>query len=85
MSNTPMSREECARRRYQARYKIREILDAHDLSMREIGRRIGVSGEAVSATVKGRMHSAKVLEALRDVGVPERYLFDPRTARAASA
>ena len=80
-----MSRAECAQRRYKARYKIRELLDSRDLSMREIARRIGVSGEAVSATIRGRMHSAKVLDALREAGVPEKYLFDPNTARDASA
>ncbi len=85
MNTAHMSRAECAQRRYKARYKIRELLDSRDLSMREIARRIGVSGEAVSATIRGRMHSAKVLEALREAGVPEKYLFDPNTARAASA
>lgn len=79
--STHMSRAECSQRRYQARYKIRELLDARDLSMREIARRIGVSSEAVSATVRGRMHSARVLEALRAAGVPEKYLFDPHTAQ----
>lgn len=85
MNTAYMSRAECAQRRYKARYKIRELLDSRDLSMREIARRIGVSGEAVSATIRGRMHSAKVLDALREAGVPEKYLFDPNTARAASA
>ena len=80
-----MSRAECSQRRYQVRYKIRELLDSRDLSMREIARRIGVSGEAVSATILGKIHSARVLEALRTAGVPEKYLFDPKTARDESA
>lgn len=45
--NTYMSRAECSLRRYKARYKIREFLDARDLSMREIatylcGKSLGV-------------------------------------------
>lgn len=85
MNTGNMSRAECAQCRYKARYKIREFLDSRDLSMGAIARRIGVSREAVSATVRGRMHSARVLEALRDAGVPEKYLFDPYMARAESA
>ena len=34
--------------------------------------------QAVYATVNGLNHSARVLDALRDLGVPERLLFDPR-------
>lgn len=85
MNAAHMSRAECAQRRYQARYRIREALEARDMSMREIARRIGVSSEAVSATIRGRMHSARVLEALRAAGVPEKYLFDPNTAQIGSA
>ena len=85
MNTAHMSRAECSQRRYQVRYKIRELLDSRDLSMREIARRIGVSGEAVSATIRGKIHSARGLEALRTAGVPEKYLFDPKTARDEAA
>jgi len=74
-----MTRAECGRRRYQCRYQIRAVLDDRELSMAELGRRIGVSAEAVSATVRGKRHSPKVLDALRGKGVPEKYLFDPRS------
>ena len=47
-----MNRTECGRRRYEFRYLIRAILDERELSMAELGRRIGVSAEAVSATVR---------------------------------
>ena len=47
--------------------------------MSELGRRIGVTAELVSATVRGKRHSPKVLDALRREGVPEQYLFDPQS------
>ena len=74
-----MNRSRCGLRRFQYRYIIRAILDDRGLSMAELGRRIGVSAEAVSATVRGKRHSPKVLEALRREGVPEQYLFDPHS------
>lgn len=80
MSEGAMSRAECAQRRYRVRYKIREILDSKDISMTELGRRIGVSGVAVQKTVQGKSHSERILNALREIGVPEKYLFDPRAA-----
>lgn len=80
-----MNRTECGRRRYEFRYLIRAILDERALSMAELARRIGVSAEAVSATVRGKRHSPKVLDALRGEGVPDDYLFDPRPARKEAA
>ncbi|EEB33471.1 hypothetical protein DESPIG_01630 [Desulfovibrio piger ATCC 29098] len=53
--------------------------------MAELGRRIGVTAEAVSATVLGKRHSPRVLEALRREGVPEECLFDPRKTRDKAA
>lgn len=80
-----MTRSRCGLCRFQYRYMIRAILDERGLSMAELGRRIGVSAEAVSATVRGKRHSPKVLDALRQEGVPEQYLFDPRvTGRKAA-
>ncbi len=73
-----MNRKECGCRRYQTHRRIRAVLVEHGLSMAELARRIGVSAEAVSATVRGKRHSPRVLDALRAVGVPEKYLFDPR-------
>ena len=61
MMTVPLNRNECSQRRYQARYKIRAVLDEHDMSMSELARRIGVSAVAVAATVRGKNHSRKVL------------------------
>ena len=70
-------RAECGFNRFHARYRIREVLDSRNLTMADVARRLGVSSETVSATVRGRIHSKKVLDELRSLGVPERYLFDP--------
>ena len=47
--------------------------------MRQFAFSIGVSAESVSATVLGKKHSPQVLDALKKIGVPEEYLFDPRS------
>ena len=80
--STTMNRAECGYRRRQARFQIRAALDAQDMTMATIARRLGVTPEAVQATVSGKNHSTRVLDALRSVGVPEKYLFDPRKMRA---
>lgn len=77
MSTARMNRAECSQRRYLARYRIREALERRDMSMAELARRIGLSAVAVQATVKGMNHSRRILDALREAGVPEKYLFDP--------
>lgn len=72
-----MTNIEYGNRRYKYRYKIREYLDAQKISMSELGRRIGLSCQAVSETIRGQMNSPRILNALRELGVPEKYLFDP--------
>lgn len=74
-----MNRATCGIQRFAHRYFIREILDERGVSMAELGRRLGVSYESVSATVRGKRHCHKVLDALKAMGVPAAYLFDPRT------
>ena len=73
--------EQCGEARFERRWDIRSRLSSAGLSMSGLARRIGVSPQAVADTVKGRIHSPKVLDALRNAGVPDEYLFDPRRAR----
>lgn len=74
-----MTRRECGELRRMHRAKIRAyLLMYHRLTLSGLAEEIGVSVESVSATIRGRMHSPKVLGALRGRGVPEKYLFDPR-------
>ncbi len=73
-----MKHADCGYQRFQCRHAIRAALLKRGLSMRQLAVRIGVSAEAVSSTVLGKKHCPRVLDALRDIGVPEKYLFDPR-------
>lgn len=43
-----------------------------------LARELGCSTANVSKTITGVYHSEMVLDALRALGVPEAYLFDPR-------
>lgn len=73
MKNTPF---EAARR--NVRWDIRRELDERGLTMADVGRMAKVSRQTVSDTVKGHKHSPAVLDVLRKIGVPEKYIHDPR-------
>ncbi len=73
-----MTRAVCGYSRHLHRYYIRSVLDDKGISMAELARRLGVTPAIVSATVMGKRHSPKVLDALVVLGVPREYLFDPR-------
>lgn len=45
-----------------------------------VARALGYSGVAVGKVINGQGHSEVVLAKLREIGVPEEYLFDPRRA-----
>ena len=57
--------------------RIHEALRHRGLSAATIAHELGLSQAAVSATILGKNHSARILSALRAAGVPEEYLFDP--------
>ncbi len=65
-------------KRAENKRKIQEDLDRLALNSTRIAERAGVTRQTVSATLNGHCHSPKVLEALRNAGVPEELLFDPR-------
>lgn len=69
---------ECGMNRCRNRRRIQEHMDRRGLNGVELARRIGVTPEAVYRTLSGTLHSPAVLDALRSIGVEERYLFDPR-------
>ncbi|WP_027181636.1 helix-turn-helix domain-containing protein [Oleidesulfovibrio alaskensis] len=58
-------------------YRIREFLDARGLSMTDVARQVGVSPQAVAATVRGRRNHRKVLKALLEMGCPADVLSLP--------
>lgn len=75
---TLMTSRECGVARHKMRFRIREHLDRKGLSLAEVARRVGVTAEAIGRTVNGYNHSPKILNELRELGVPEKYLYDPR-------
>jgi len=68
---------ECRAERQKMRFRIREHLERRGLNMLEIARRLKVNKDLVVGTIGGSRNNRRVLEALRDVGVPEKYLFIP--------
>lgn len=74
-----VSADKCGHRRWCARYRIREYLaNECGLTMAALADRLGISRQAVQATIRGHNHSPRVLDALRALQVPEKYLYDPR-------
>lgn len=61
-----------------AKREIQRILDDKGKNFVDVAVLAGVSKQSVSQTMNGFRHSPRVLDALRELGVPERYLFDPR-------
>lgn len=72
-----MNRVQCGAARNRVRRRIQEHLDAHGLNMASFARQINVARQTVYATIVGEKSSRKVLNALKELGVPEKYLFIP--------
>lgn len=72
------------RGRADSKREIQRILDNQGKNFVDVAEMAGVSPQTVSATMNGFRHSPRVLNALRTFGVPERLLFDPRSAGSAA-
>lgn len=70
--------EECKAARYAHRWQIRAHLIGREKTMAALAESIGITAQAVAATVSGKNNSPRVLDALRALGVPEKYILDPR-------
>ncbi len=68
------------RSRAEAKREIQKILDDHEKNFANVAEMAGVTPQTVSATMNGIRHSPRVLDALRNLGIPERLLCDPRRA-----
>lgn len=64
-------------RRHKYKKRIEEALVAAGLNQTKFADRIGLSRQAVNATLFGKNDSETVLKELRKLGVKERYLCDP--------
>ena len=73
-----LSSAACGQKRARAVYRIHEALARRGLKSCDLARDLGISTSAMSQTLTGKHHSRRVLDALREAGVPEKYLFDPR-------
>lgn len=71
-------RAACGQKRCRAVFRIHEALARRGLKSADLARSLGISTSAFSQTLTGKQHSARVLDALREAGVPEKYLYDPR-------
>lgn len=77
------SQREYGIKRYSVRNKIRAAMLNEDITEAQLAALVGISRQAVNATINGLKHSPRVLEKLREMGVPEKYLCDPRKPDAA--
>lgn len=78
LTGSIITRAMCGERRCYHIWRIHEALARRGTTSAALARELGISTAAVSRTLTGKNHSPRILEALRDAGVPEEYLFDPR-------
>lgn len=78
-----MTRSELGDKRCFWSMRIYEHLKRQGKSATTLALELGVTPQSVTQTIRGKAHSARVLDALRKTGVPERFLFDPRRMEAA--
>lgn len=77
---TPEFRRQLGAQRAEVSHLIRHEMRVRGYSGRSLARALECSDVLVSRTISGNGHSQRVLDALRELGVPEQYLFDPRRA-----
>ena len=77
-ADNPSFRAACGARRARNRWRIYEALEKAGTNGAEIARQLGIKRASVSKVITGNGHSPIVLDALREAGVPEKYLYDPR-------
>lgn len=77
-AGSAITRAACGERRCFYSWRIHEALARRGTSSARLARDLGISTAAMSQTITGKSHSPRILDALRNIGVPEKYLFDPR-------
>ncbi|GFK94755.1 hypothetical protein NNJEOMEG_02602 [Fundidesulfovibrio magnetotacticus] len=66
-------------------WRIREFLDGLGMCMADVARDLGLSRNLVGETVKGARNNKKVLDYLRELGCPEKWLDLPEAVKARKA
>lgn len=68
----------CGTERKRNRMKIRAALLHNEKTERTIANQLGITPQAVCRVIAGLAHTPAILDALRQAGVPEKYIHDPR-------
>lgn len=82
---TGKQRHHIGRQRLNFKRDIQKILDDAGMTQASFARLVGLTKQAVSATLNGTCHSPTVLDKLRELGVPEKFLCDPRNSNSGRA
>ena len=69
--------------RANSKREIQRLLDGMGMNFVDLAEMAGVSKQTVSNTMNGFRHSQRVLDSLRNLGIPEKLLFDPRREQKA--
>lgn len=75
---TPEIRRRLGAKRSQVAHLLHYEMGMRGHTDSSLGRKLGCTPQNVRKTRIGENHSTLVLDALRELGVPEKYLFDPR-------
>ena len=75
---TPEIRRELGFKRAEVSHLIKHLMRLNGYTEPRLAKELGCSTNNVSRVITGNGHSEMVLNALREIGVPEQYLFDPR-------
>lgn len=68
----------CGLKRKNNRLLIRAALLHGGQTETSIAHKLGITPQAVCRVIAGLAHTPEILMALRQAGVPEQYLYDPR-------
>lgn len=79
---TPEVRRILGAQRAEVRHLIAYEMRRKGFTSSALADAIGISANSVSRVMAGAMHSPRILNAMREIGVPEEYLFDPRRVPA---
>lgn len=71
----------CGAKRSEVSYLIYEILKRKSLTGQILADQLGISRQSICRAINGITHSSRVLNALREIGVPEEFLFDPKKVK----
>jgi hypothetical protein len=78
---TPAMRKMLSTKRAKVSHLILHEMGLRGYTCESLGRKIGCSGANIHRAIHGVHHSITVLTALRDIGVPEKYLYDPHAVQ----